>query len=94
MRKLKKGQLVEITCYDHASDSSWMSEKEIMESKPPILHVLGRVHHQDRVAIYTSHFGGEDAKLKESDIDTILIGAIIEIWAIGYSGKQPIMRKK
>ena len=94
MKKLKKGQLIEITCYDHSADSSWLTEEKKNEVKPPILHILGRVHHQDKIAVYTSHFEGEDPKVKESDLDTILIGAIIEIWAISYIGKKPIWRNR
>ena len=28
MRKLKKGSLVEVTCYDHSADSDWLSEEK------------------------------------------------------------------
>ena len=94
MKKLKKGILIEVTFYDHAADSDWLTDEKKAKTTPPICHVIGRVHHQDPVAIYTSHFEGEDAKHKESDLDTIVIGAIIEIWELGYIGKQSIWRKR
>ena len=94
MKKLKKGTIVEVTCYDHAADAEWLNEEKKMAKKPPILHVIGRVEHQDKVALYLSHFLGEDGKCKESDIDTIVIGAITEIWELNYVGKQPIYRSK
>ena len=94
MKKLKKGQLVEVTFYDHAADADWLSEEKKSKALPPICHVIGRVHHQDPVALYVSHFEGEDRQKKESDLDTIIIGAISEIWELSYTGKRPIWRKK
>ena len=94
MRKLRKGQLVEVTFYDHAADSDWLSDEKKEKTTPPICHVIGRVHHQDSIAIYTSHFEGEAGKVKESDLDTIVIGAIIEIWSLSYVGKSPLWRKR
>ena len=91
---MRKGQLVEITCYDHSADSSWLSEEKKDKTTPPILRILGRVHHQDKIAIYTSHFEGEDTKCKESDLDTIVIGAIIALWELSITGKHPLWRMK
>ena len=94
MRKLKRNQLVEVVFYDHAADASWLSDESKAKCTPPVCNLVGRVCKQDKVALYLSHFNGFDGKKIESDLDTVIIGAIIEIWELAPIGKQPILTKQ
>jgi len=90
MRKLKKGQLVEITFTDIEQNPQWQSEEQRKDSKPPICTCYGVIDHQDADTLYLSSM----VSGKEADMTKIPNGCISEIWALSYSGKQPLWRKK
>ncbi len=93
MRKLRKGQLVQVICFDHAADGSWLNDEIKAKAEPPILTIMGKVHHQDKDALYLQHFEGKAGEQEESDLDTIVVGAIIEVWELVIKGKKPIRRR-
>ena len=89
MKKLKKGQLVEVTFADIESDPQWQSVEQRNGAKPPICTCVGHIDHQDADTLYlSSMMSGRDA-----DLHKIPHGCISEIWALSYSGKQPLWRK-
>jgi hypothetical protein len=90
MKKLRKGILVEVTFIDVASNPAWQSEEERMKVKPTICTYYGVIDHQTAEILYLSSMITD----KEADLNEIPTGCITEIWALGYTGKKPIWRKK
>ena len=90
MRKLKKGQLVEVTFTDIESDPQWQSQEQRNHAPPPKCRVVGWTDHQSADVLYLSSMVSE----KDADLHKIPMGCISEIWSISYIGKSPLWRKK
>jgi hypothetical protein len=75
--------LVQITCFDWISDSSWMSVTKGKRLEPSKCHSVGKIFNKTKTKIQTfSSWSYEDGELEIGTIETIPRAWVIKIKAI------------